>query len=252
MRGFMRKTWAIGLPLSMVVIFIATPAVAVADGGIRDVIGKRIIEQPLILGAEKPVDLDQLPRFHVVTVPEGGIVVGAIKRLTENTVHKSGTLILMAEETVKTKKLIKNLPYKKTAAPKKLTLEQLEAIAKLPPRSNKAGMRVHPAIIPLFRDMALNYNGGNYKNELIHFRLHMPDNFEKGKKYPMVVWLHGLGECGSDNINQLGHLHHIIPSLVGPKKRDFFLLVPQCPQTPNSVLNAWQPLSFIRMNSFRA
>ncbi len=52
-----------------------------------------------------------------------------------------------------------------------------------------------------------------------------------GKKYPLVVWLHGAGECGADNINQLSHLHHIIPWLVGPKKREFFLLAAQCPHT---------------------
>lgn len=113
----------------------------------------------------------------------------------------------------------------------KFTLEQLEAIAKLPPRKNKAGMRVHSAMLPLFKDMILHYTGGNYKNKPLHFRLHMPEPFEEGKKYPMVVWLHGAGECGSNNINQLWHLHHIIPSLVGPKKRDFFLLVSQCPKS---------------------
>lgn len=233
MRGFMRKAWAIGLPLSMVAIFIATPATAVADGGIRGSIGKRV-EQPLILGIEKPVDLDQLPKFHEVKsqVPVDSSKIKTVfiyssvfpKSFTETLVEEDG-------ESAATKKLIKKLPYKKTAAPEKLTLEQLEAIAKLPPRSNKAGMRVHPAMIPLFRNMGMLYNGGNYKNELIHFRLHTPDNFKKGKKYPMVVWLHGAGERGSDNINQLGHLHHIIPYLVGPKKRDFFLLVPQCPHT---------------------
>ena len=121
--------------------------------------------------------------------------------------------------------------YPRTDPPHKLTLAQLEAIAKLAPRVNKEGFRVHPAMLPLFRSMVLRYTGGTYNNAPIRFRLHVPEPFQEGKKYPLVVWLHGAGECGSDNINQLSHLHHILPYLVGPKKRDFFLLAAQCPHT---------------------
>ena len=96
---------------------------------------------------------------------------------------------------------------------------------------NKAGLRVHPAMVPLFRSMILHYTGGSYKDAPIRFRLHTPEPYQKGKKYPLVVWLHGAGESGSDNINQMSLLHPIIPYLVGPKKRDFFLLLPQCPHT---------------------
>ncbi|MBN2216568.1 MAG: prolyl oligopeptidase family serine peptidase, partial [Pirellulales bacterium] len=146
----------------------------------------------------------------------------------------AGTLVKAAKRPDGYDALVADLPYPQTDAPDKLTLEQLETIAKLPPRANRAGMRVHPAMLPLFHDMILHYTGGNYDNAPIHFRLHMPEPFEPGKKYPMVVWLHGAGECGSDNVNQLAHLHHMIPSLVGPKKRDFFLLASQCPHTHGS------------------
>lgn len=121
--------------------------------------------------------------------------------------------------------------YPRTAPPHELTEQQLQAISKLAPKVNNEGMRVHPAMLPLFRSMVLHYTGGSYKNSPIRFRLHVPEPLQKGKTYPLVVWLHGAGECGSDNINQLSHLHHIIPYLVGPKKRDFFLLCPQCPHT---------------------
>ena len=143
----------------------------------------------------------------------------------------SPTLVTEAEKPEDFRRIAAQSAYPPTDPPQKLTLEQLEAIAKLAPRSNKAGMKVHPAMVPLFRSMVLRYTGGTYKNTPLRFRLHVPDSYEVGKKYPLVVWLHGAGECGSDNINQLSHLHHIIPYLVGPKKRDFFLLVPQCPHT---------------------
>jgi predicted esterase len=148
-----------------------------------------------------------------------------------DTTKESGVLVPATKKPAGYEKFIADSPYPKTDSPETLTLEQLEAIAKLPPKSNETGLQTHPAMLPLFRDMVLRYTGGNYKNTPIHFRLHTPEKYEKGKKYPLVVWLHGIGECGPDNIDQLSHLHHIIPSLVGPKKRDFFLLVSQCPHS---------------------
>ena len=144
---------------------------------------------------------------------------------------RSGSLSTEPENPEELKKISAESPYPPTAAPQKLTLEQLEAISKLAPKASRDGMRVHPALIPLFKSMVLHYTGGTYTDAPIRFRLHTPEPCQKGKKYPLVVWLHGAGECGPDNINQLSHLHHIIPYLVGPKKRDFFLLVPQCPHS---------------------
>ena len=128
-------------------------------------------------------------------------------------------------------RVVAESPYPPTALPQRLTLEQLEAISKLAIQVNKAGLRVHPAMLPLFRSMVLHYTGGSYQNAPIRFRLHTSEPYQEGKKYPLVVWLHGAGESGSDNLNQMSLLHAIIPYLVGPKKRDFFLLLPQCPLT---------------------
>jgi predicted esterase len=101
----------------------------------------------------------------------------------------------------------------------------LEAIA-IQPASNwgHTGSNVVPEMIPLFKEEAITFGGKNMK-----YRLHVPENIEAGRKYPMILWLHGAGETGDDNKLQLVHLHHIITSLTGEKKRDFFLLVPQQP-----------------------
>jgi predicted esterase len=160
--------------------------------------------------------------------PLGMVFSAAIKTVAAD---NSDRLITEPENPEEYQALVADSLYPPTDPPHKLTLEQLEAIAKLAPRPGKAGWRIHPAMLPLFRSMVLHYTGGTYKNSPIRFRLHTPEPYQEGKKYPLVVWLHGVGQCGSDNINQLCHLHHMIPYLVGPKKRDFFLLVPQCPQT---------------------
>ena len=104
-----------------------------------------------------------------------------------------------------------------------LSQEQLEAIA-IQPASNwgKGAERVLPEMLALFKEESIQFGGTTRK-----YRLHVPENIEPGKKYPMILWLHGAGEAGSDNKAQLIHLHHIITYLTGEKKRDFFLLVPQ-------------------------
>ena len=38
------------------------------------------------------------------------------------------------------------------------------------------------------------------------YRLHVPPTLEPGRKYPLVVYLHGAGDNGSDNVRQLGSM----------------------------------------------
>ena len=108
-----------------------------------------------------------------------------------------------------------------------LSQEQLEAIA-IQPASNwgNTGNNVVPEMIPLFKEESIEFGSTTKK-----YRLHVPEKLEPGKKYPLILWLHGAGECGEDNKLQLVHLHHVITYLTGEKKRDFFLLVPQQSRT---------------------
>lgn len=41
--------------------------------------------------------------------------------------------------------------------------------------------------------------------EILRYRLYLPSNFDKSKKYPLVLLLHGAGERGNDNKSQLRH-----------------------------------------------
>jgi predicted esterase len=59
--------------------------------------------------------------------------------------------------------------------------------------------------------------------------LRVPQKIKPGKKYPLVIHLHGVGEAGNDNTLSLAHLHSILPLMIGEKQQDFFLLVTQCP-----------------------
>ncbi|MCL2118403.1 MAG: hypothetical protein FWH27_08265 [Planctomycetaceae bacterium] len=125
-----------------------------------------------------------------------------------------------------------------------LSFEQLQAIAIQPAAMNpETGSRVVPEMLSLFREEEIRYTGGTkYKDKLLKFRLHVPENMEPGKTYPLILWLHGVGEAGDDNRDQLVHLHHMITYLAGPKKRDFFLLVPQTPTDHTG----WDAYSYYR------
>src|SRR6476660_4445622 len=62
----------------------------------------------------------------------------------------------------------------------------------------------------------------------LHYLLYLPEAYEGGRrKWPLVLYLHGAGERGSD----LEHLKkHGPPKLVAEgKKLPFILVSPQCP-----------------------
>lgn len=64
---------------------------------------------------------------------------------------------------------------------------------------------------------------------VVKYRWSAPEKIEAGKTYPLVLFLHGAGERGTDNTAQLKHGVHAI--LDDAKKLDqpIFLIAPQCP-----------------------
>lgn len=64
----------------------------------------------------------------------------------------------------------------------------------------------------------------------IPYRLAAPEKTEEGKLYPLVLFLHGAGERGTDNEKQLKH--GILSIITGSKKinEPCFLIAPQCPE----------------------
>ncbi len=61
------------------------------------------------------------------------------------------------------------------------------------------------------------------------YRVLYPQNYNRKKKYPLVLFLHGAGERGDDNEKQL--VHGAKQFLTAQNRRDFpcFVLIPQCP-----------------------
>jgi enterochelin esterase-like enzyme len=77
-------------------------------------------------------------------------------------------------------------------------------------------------------EKSIRFSGGEYEDEEFRYRLMSPSVVEKDQKYPLVIFLHGAGERGSDNALQLLYLP---TQLAQPQYRSRFpcyVLAPQC------------------------
>jgi poly(3-hydroxybutyrate) depolymerase len=88
--------------------------------------------------------------------------------------------------------------------------------------------QVPAEFVTLFTPLEYRYSGGGYEERLFKYRLYVPD--ATTERMPLVVWLHGVGEAGHDNVNQLRWLERLVFRRSW-KERDypFFLLAVQCP-----------------------
>jgi predicted peptidase len=65
--------------------------------------------------------------------------------------------------------------------------------------------------------------GGTYS-----YRLMQPAKRSPGEKFPLIVYLHGIGERGSDNLAQLRFLPTWMAAADNREKYPCYLLAPQC------------------------
>lgn len=79
-----------------------------------------------------------------------------------------------------------------------------------------------------FESRSIVYTGGKYENERFDYQLLKPEKLESGQKYPLVVFLHGAGERGTDNRLQLKYLPESMAKRPFREQFPCFLLAPQC------------------------
>jgi predicted peptidase len=63
----------------------------------------------------------------------------------------------------------------------------------------------------------------------LNYQLWGSPKLDGTKRYPLVIWLHGSGQSGTDNESQLGGAPKIWTSEDNLAKQPCFLLAPQCP-----------------------
>lgn len=66
------------------------------------------------------------------------------------------------------------------------------------------------------------------KNDTLLFRLLFPLNYDATVKYPIIIFLHGAGERGTDNESQLNFAGQIFTDDEIMKNYPAFVLIPQC------------------------
>jgi predicted peptidase len=69
----------------------------------------------------------------------------------------------------------------------------------------------------------------------MHYRLFVPAGYNTSQKYPIVVALHGIGEKGNNNTAQIYNEELPQPWIRDSvqAKHPHFVMVPQCPSSPN-------------------
>ena len=64
----------------------------------------------------------------------------------------------------------------------------------------------------------------------LNYRILYPLNYSPDKQYPLILFLHGGGECGSDNEAQLLHGGDMLASYETQSKYPAIIIAPQCPE----------------------
>ena len=77
------------------------------------------------------------------------------------------------------------------------------------------------------------------KGNSIPYRMLSPANVEPGKSYPLVLFLHGAGERGTDNKAQLVHAAAEFASPERMSQYPAYVIFPQCPSEQRWVESAW-------------
>ncbi|PWD98964.1 carboxylesterase family protein [Marinilabilia rubra] len=80
------------------------------------------------------------------------------------------------------------------------------------------------------------YNAMEYRNSKYTYplpvRLYTPEGYQEGEKYPLVIFLHGAGRRGSDNVSQIKDMTGALAFVKSEvqEKHPSFVLAPQCPE----------------------
>lgn len=80
-----------------------------------------------------------------------------------------------------------------------------------------------------FREMTLTIDAFAPKRTTVKYRLMSPDAAVGDAKFPLVVFLHGAGERGDDNVKQLLYLPDVLARDENRKRYPCYALAPQCP-----------------------
>ena len=68
------------------------------------------------------------------------------------------------------------------------------------------------------------------EGKVLPYRIMFPENYDRSKKYPLILVLHGAGERGKDNVKQLVHGSKLFAADSNRKNFAAIVVFPQCPR----------------------
>lgn len=77
-------------------------------------------------------------------------------------------------------------------------------------------------------------------NDTLPYRLLLPENYDKNQKYPLLLFLHGSGERGNNNLIPLTHIAPAVLDADFRKNYPCIVVVPQCPKGKRWVEVDWK------------
>lgn len=77
------------------------------------------------------------------------------------------------------------------------------------------------------------------KGQSLNYRIHIPENPDPNKKYPLILFLHGAGERGNDNTKQLKHGAKQLLDYSIKSNNPAIIIAPQCPKNQQWVNTPW-------------
>lgn len=63
----------------------------------------------------------------------------------------------------------------------------------------------------------------------LNYQIYGNPKWDNTKRYPLVIWLHGSGQSGSDNTSQMGGATKIFTDAEHQEKNPCLMIAPQCP-----------------------
>jgi len=83
----------------------------------------------------------------------------------------------------------------------------------------------------------LEYTGGD--GYTMPYRLYVPEKYDESKKYPVLLFLHGAGERGNDNVSQLSNAIQVLFNTREKLLKNTIVICPQCPNGEQWVSYDW-------------
>ena len=84
------------------------------------------------------------------------------------------------------------------------------------------------AVVAQFEERQWTLSPGDGASITFRYRLHRPESIDSGKRYPLLVWLHGARERGNENQAQLRWMELVFET-APPAEIDYYILAAQCP-----------------------